>query len=168
MLKQETRNCVSCETGCTTILNVTCFLKGRTPRTTNETQIKMMLSDKDLENEWGAKIVKQSDSSIVIRIFTPPDCYVGKWKLKVTAVCKKKIEGVEQPPTKTYEHPRPIYILFNPWCKGEFYKYLSSYLSISINTFAWFWCKATAEGCYPKRSFNPLSNFLYDLLNVAY
>ncbi|KAL8590514.1 hypothetical protein ACOMHN_010950 [Nucella lapillus] len=91
------------------------FEIGDDPKPSKETRVEFILSDKDEDGKWGAKIVQAGGSSLTIVVFTPPTCLVGKWRFKVSAVKKSGGE------TKVfcYNHKNPIYMLFNPWCKAD-------------------------------------------------
>ncbi|KAL8593103.1 hypothetical protein ACOMHN_018029 [Nucella lapillus] len=76
---------------------------------------EFVLSDKDRPGAWGAKLSKQQDRNIELKVFTPPECAVAKWSLMVD-VLKKKDDRVR---LFRHKHQQPIYILFNPWCKDD-------------------------------------------------
>ena len=68
-------------------------------------------------DKWAAKLVPKSikgnDATIEINI--PADTTIGEWSLSVETITvqdKKKKHY-------RYEHPDYMYILFNPWCKGN-------------------------------------------------
>ena len=88
---------------------------GDRPKPSKGTHVEFILSDKDEPGQWGAKIAQQTGSSVVINVFTPPGCIVGKWKLKVDVVKRKD----NQTSIFRYSHKGAIYMLFNPWCKGD-------------------------------------------------
>lgn len=75
--------------------------------------IELTLSDVDVKKKWGAKLhrTKDGQKTITVRVFTPPTLYVGKWKFSIEIAGKNGIHG--------YDHPQPIYILFNPWCEDD-------------------------------------------------
>lgn len=73
-----------------------------------------MMSDVDKPREWGAKPLGTDDKTLKIRIFTPPNCIVGKWNFKFDTVIKLK----DTCKMFRYQHDHPVYILFNPWCPG--------------------------------------------------
>jgi len=47
----------------------------------------------------------------------PANCCIGKWYVKVNTIST----DVTEPALKEWLYSKPIYILFNPWCKGEDY-----------------------------------------------
>lgn len=85
------------------------------PLSTKGTSVEVTLSDADLPNRWGAKVVDCTSNDLHLKVVTPPACPVGQWRLKVIAV---KQGDQSRTATKVYSHPRQLYILFNPWCKG--------------------------------------------------
>jgi transglutaminase 1 len=91
------------------------FPQGDDPIESKGTQVYFILSAKDEKDQWGAKIVKQEKNTVLISVFTPPSCIVGKWMFSVDVI-KKENEKVT---IFRYNHKDPIYMLFNPWCKGE-------------------------------------------------
>ena len=48
-------------------------------------------------------------------IQSAPNCPVAKWKMKVDTQT-----GTDDDTIQRYTHKQPIYILFNPWCKGMY------------------------------------------------
>ncbi|KAK6174756.1 hypothetical protein SNE40_017973 [Patella caerulea] len=91
------------------------FLAGNEPLPSKQTHVEFVLSDVDLPKQWGAKVVRQDRSTLRVSIFTPPTCYVAKWKFKIDVV--KKAD--QKTAIYRYNHRDPIYILFNPWCKDD-------------------------------------------------
>ena len=75
------------------------------------------MSDADISGEWGAKIDNQADKTLDITVFTPPDCFVGKWDIKVHTVKQRDKKTV----VFKYNHKERFYMLFNPWCRGMFH-----------------------------------------------
>ncbi|XP_069102220.1 protein-glutamine gamma-glutamyltransferase K-like [Argopecten irradians] len=89
---------------------------GSTPQPTKGTLVQVPVSEDSLTKHWGAKVVKRYDYDLQLEVMTPPFCAVGRWNINVRAVKKGADSGSG---TKVYSHPRPIYILFNPWCKDD-------------------------------------------------
>lgn len=92
------------------------IIPGDDPRQTKGTRILLILSDKDVDKEWGAWILNNEEKKLSVRINTPPTCYVGIWKLQVETI--KKVDNKKI--IFEYTHDQDIYVLFNPWCKGLF------------------------------------------------
>ncbi|XP_069102902.1 LOW QUALITY PROTEIN: hemocyte protein-glutamine gamma-glutamyltransferase-like [Argopecten irradians] len=92
------------------------FSTGPTPKPTKGTLAKVPVSEDSGAKQWGAKVTKRSDNDLQLDVMTPPICAVGRWNIKVQAVKKGGDSGSG---TKVYSHPKPIYILFNPWCKDD-------------------------------------------------
>ncbi|XP_076469796.1 hemocyte protein-glutamine gamma-glutamyltransferase-like [Babylonia areolata] len=91
------------------------FEIGENPKASKGTQVEFILSDKDEEGQWGAKVAQQSGKSLTLTVFTPPDCIVGKWRFKVGVVKRSDTQTA----VYRYNHRDPIYMLFNPWCKED-------------------------------------------------
>jgi hypothetical protein len=72
------------------------------------------MSEKDLPRQWGAKLMNKDGDSISVRVYTPPNCQVAKWNLKLDAVLLNN----NQAKPYRYSHPDHFYIIFNPWCTG--------------------------------------------------
>ncbi|ESO95006.1 hypothetical protein LOTGIDRAFT_188829 [Lottia gigantea] len=73
--------------------------------------------------EWGVRIIKTGDEteegkspSVTFGIFIPANCVIGEWKFVI-----KTIIDVEDGKQKSvrYDHPDPIKVLLNPWCKED-------------------------------------------------
>lgn len=80
------------------------------------TLVELILSAKDEPLKWGAKIEANTGNSLTIKVFTPPTLCVGKWKCMVDAI-KKSADTRSK--VDRYHCVEPIYMLFNPWCKGR-------------------------------------------------
>ncbi|XP_060082319.1 protein-glutamine gamma-glutamyltransferase K-like, partial [Ylistrum balloti] len=94
------------------------FATGKFPSITNATKVEIILSKEDMPGKWGAAIKEKNGQTIKLKIFTPPDCYVGKWCFQVRAFSKTPMP--DKPPVcKVYAHSPLLYILFNPWCKDD-------------------------------------------------
>ncbi|WAR12579.1 TGMH-like protein [Mya arenaria] len=91
------------------------FEYGKCPIASKATRVELILSDKDVKNEWGAWIESSKDALTSLRIMTPPKLAIGKWTLKIDVIKREDSNKT----TYRYVHKDPIYILFNPWCKGD-------------------------------------------------
>lgn len=91
------------------------FFTGEKPIPSKGTHVEIVLSHKDVPNEWGAFIKSKSDNSLKVTITTPASIPVGKWMLKIDVV-KSEDNNVN---VFRYEHKDPVYILFNPWCQRK-------------------------------------------------
>lgn len=90
-----------------------CIL-GKSPNPVDGTYVEIVVSDADEPKQWGAKIRDKTANYLTVTIFTPPTLYVGKWGFQVDIL--KSVDGERT--TFRYNSSQPIYILFNPWCKG--------------------------------------------------
>jgi len=104
------------------------IIPGDDPRQTKGTRISLILSDRDVDKEWGAWILKNEDKKLSVRINTPPTCYVGIWKLQVETIKKVDNKNI----IFEYTHDQDIYVLFNPWCKGLFFLLFCAFKTILI------------------------------------
>ncbi|XP_052816758.1 hemocyte protein-glutamine gamma-glutamyltransferase-like [Mya arenaria] len=91
------------------------FEYGKCPIASKATRVELILSDKDVKNEWGAWIESSKDALTSLRIMTPPKLAIGKWTLKIDVIKREDSNKT----TYRYVHKDPIYILFNPWCKDD-------------------------------------------------
>ncbi|KAG8198472.1 hypothetical protein JTE90_022202 [Oedothorax gibbosus] len=67
---------------------------------------------------WQAKLFSESEEkSIVLEVTSTPTAIVGDWILEVDTKLKTDKEG--QGKSLRYTAKRPIYMLFNPWCKQD-------------------------------------------------
>ncbi|WAR12501.1 TGMH-like protein, partial [Mya arenaria] len=62
------------------------FEYGKSPVASKGTRVELILSDKDVTNEWGAWIESSKDALTSLRIMTPPKLVIGKWKLKIDVI----------------------------------------------------------------------------------
>ncbi|GFO37575.1 hemocyte protein-glutamine gamma-glutamyltransferase-like [Plakobranchus ocellatus] len=92
------------------------FEAGENPNSINGTYVEFMLSDRDFPRQWGAKILSDQGTYLIVSVMTPPTLYVGKWDFSVDVVEKDDSSGVD---VYKYEHDDPIYVIFNPWCKED-------------------------------------------------
>ena len=59
-------------------------------------------------DKWGFQMLAGDDpKDIVVQVYIPPDALPAKYELLI-----ETDEGT------AYEQEEPIYVLFNPWCKG--------------------------------------------------
>ncbi|RUS86845.1 hypothetical protein EGW08_005382 [Elysia chlorotica] len=65
--------------------------------------------------EWGARILSQSENSLTVGVYSPPDVIVGEWEYAVRTVKVKdgKDENYE------CEGSEEVIILLNPWCQDD-------------------------------------------------
>lgn len=91
------------------------FDVGKKPMESKGTRVLLVLSDTDKAREWGARILRMNENELTVRIFTPPNCIIGKWLFKFDAILKKG----DQQKIFRYTHENPVYVLFNPWCPDD-------------------------------------------------
>lgn len=82
----------------------------------NETAVAdVVLSDEYKSNYWNAYIKRSYENDVTIGVMTPADVPIGKWRLNIDVI---KLVGESQTMYR-YSIRDPVYILFNPWCKGN-------------------------------------------------
>ena len=61
------------------------------------------------------------NTTLRLKIKSPADTIIGRWKLFVNTFLKKEkdMSDEEKEGIRRYAYPQPVYILFNPWCKGK-------------------------------------------------
>lgn len=70
-----------------------------------------------LSRKWSAQVKVIEDRSVTISVQTAPEAIVGKWLLHIDTKVKDEVTEVMR-----YTHQYPVYLLFNPWCKGTEYR----------------------------------------------
>jgi len=83
----------------------------------NGTKVSYLVSEEDYVGEWGARIRKNEGNKIKMRIYTPANAIVARWKFAFDVVKIKEDKSEEE--LCRYKHPVPFYILFNPWCRED-------------------------------------------------
>lgn len=86
-------------------------LSGDNPMPSQKTEVKFGFVDKWYPEEWGAKMVSRQDNFITLYIHPGCDCLVGVWDFMLETMAFGK-------GSYCFDQFEPIYILFNPWCKG--------------------------------------------------
>ena len=70
------------------------------------------------DNLWLAYITETNQSKVTVAVQAPAAAIVGKYRLAVSLVTKdaqeKDVKCVER-------YPGEFYIIFNPWCDGEYF-----------------------------------------------
>ena len=82
-----------------------------------------------MPRKWSAEVKNVENNIVTLTLQTAPTAFIGKWQLSIVTVLNPKEEehkGHEEEdhekPKKMVEHYRqkdPIYLIFNPWCKGR-------------------------------------------------
>ncbi|XP_069113007.1 hemocyte protein-glutamine gamma-glutamyltransferase-like [Argopecten irradians] len=88
---------------------------GIKPLVSKGTRVELFLSKPDQQGQWGATLKEQKDTTLNLEITSPPSCIIGQWRIKIRTLRKATM----QPAKKVYSHPKPLYVLFNPWCKDD-------------------------------------------------
>ncbi|KAK3745808.1 hypothetical protein RRG08_030681 [Elysia crispata] len=100
------------------------FTLGDEPNTRKGTYAEMKLEEgKDTSymtgdtesKEWGARILSQSDNTLTVGVYSPPDAIIGEWEYAVRTV---KVKGGKD---ENYEceGSEEVIILLNPWCQDD-------------------------------------------------
>ena len=66
--------------------------------------------------------MQTNQESVRLQITSPADAVVGRCHFFVET--KTSVPGVEIETDFRYQHPEEIIMLFNPWCKGEYFKHV--------------------------------------------
>ena len=71
-------------------------------------------ADSDAFGDWSAEIRELTGREVEVSVETTADCIVGEWKMAIDVRAKDGRDSAK------YTHKKPVYVLFNPWCKSEF------------------------------------------------
>ncbi|XP_021358243.1 protein-glutamine gamma-glutamyltransferase K-like [Mizuhopecten yessoensis] len=92
------------------------FKTGPTPRPGKGSHVQCILSSKSSQQDWTAVIAsRQGQNALKVSIFPPANCIVASWRLVLESI----VERSGRPKAYKYIHPKPVHILFNPWCKDD-------------------------------------------------
>lgn len=89
------------------------FLIGEDPLPSQKSDIRFGLTDKWYPEEWGAKLMTQKGNRITVYIHPGCDAVIGEYDF-LLEIDTKGSKG-----NYVYDHPDPVYLLFNPWCKSD-------------------------------------------------
>ena len=92
-----------------------CIITGQRPSPSRGTHVEIIPASKLEPKRWGAYVLAQNGNILKLHVMTPPTCAVGRWELKIDVIEKGETSTI----TYRYNDKGRIYILFNPWCKGE-------------------------------------------------
>ena len=62
---------------------------------------------------WSAEITEAKRTKLCVKISSPPDCLIGRYKMFVST----KVGGIHD---FRFSLEDRIFVLFNPWCKGTY------------------------------------------------
>ncbi|RUS86844.1 hypothetical protein EGW08_005381 [Elysia chlorotica] len=81
----------------------------------SNTTTTSLLPQTNHPREWGARILSQSENSLTVGVYSPPDVIVGEWEYAVRTIKVKdgKDENYE------CEGSEEVIILLNPWCQDD-------------------------------------------------
>ncbi|XP_034948922.1 annulin-like [Chelonus insularis] len=72
-------------------------------------------TDEELpEKHWSATLLERKENSALIKIYSPADAIIGKWKIEIDAKSKTNPDLSHH-----YNLKHLIYLLFNPWSKDD-------------------------------------------------
>ncbi|CAI9723145.1 hemocyte protein-glutamine gamma-glutamyltransferase-like isoform X1 [Octopus vulgaris] len=87
------------------------FAFGERPKLVKGSLVRLELTDTFKEGQWAAVLKNSKDSEITVEVHTPPNNYVGVWRMRVNIkIDEKKI---------VYTEPYEFYMLFNPFHKRD-------------------------------------------------
>lgn len=90
--------------------------KGPLPLVSKGTHIIIPLVEELQDLCWEAKVVEQNANRVNLSINSLPNAVIGKYKLTVST------QSTESGPVNMHDPEKDVYMLFNPWCKGEICK----------------------------------------------
>lgn len=90
--------------------------------------IRLRLDKKLRPRQWSAVLIAcdTENKSVDLYVQTACDSVIGKWSLRVLTSCKSVqpisngIDSIMPDRIFDYLHDKSVYVLFNPWSKGEF------------------------------------------------
>ncbi|KAJ8303153.1 hypothetical protein KUTeg_019549, partial [Tegillarca granosa] len=92
------------------------FKTGPDPKPGRGTHVQCAIADSIIPGEWCAILKSRpSREEAVVTVYTPANCVVSDWNLTVESI----ITHCGRHMAFKYNHPNPIYVLFNPWCKED-------------------------------------------------
>ncbi|XP_036359031.1 protein-glutamine gamma-glutamyltransferase K [Octopus sinensis] len=87
------------------------FAFGERPKLVKGSLVRLELTDTFKDGQWAAVLKNSKDSEITVEVHTPPNNYVGVWRMRVNIkIDEKKI---------VYTEPYEFYMLFNPFHKRD-------------------------------------------------
>jgi len=87
---------------------------GKAPKETDGTKIVLPLYGKPRSKTWSVEVKDQDGKQVTFKVKSSPKCCVGRWNVRVNSLNRND----QEPALKEWNYPKPIYMLFNPWCKG--------------------------------------------------
>ncbi|CAH0603030.1 unnamed protein product [Chrysodeixis includens] len=84
-------------------------INNRTQPEEYSASVPLLRSGPQSAGAWSATYVRQENSYLTVSVTAGADCMVARWRLDVVT----RLNGSR---SLSYKCPRPIYILFNPWC----------------------------------------------------
>ncbi|KAH9361876.1 hypothetical protein HPB48_003715 [Haemaphysalis longicornis] len=66
-------------------------------------------------SSWNAVVLSSRDTFLDVEITPPPNVIVGDWIMDIDSKSRSENDNTGF----RYTHKDPIYILFNPWCRGD-------------------------------------------------
>ena len=81
-------------------------------------------------SRWDARTHRIDGNIVTVQVHIPANVAVGVWRLRVST----KQNGSRL--IKSFDSRERIYVLFNAWCKGKFYKLLTLLLAVACTAIA--------------------------------
>ena len=89
---------------------------GKKPQHSKNTLVKVRIVSKLTASQWGAVIDGVEGRVVRMRVMPSSEAIVGRYDVYVELMKRDAAGGLRG--HKHAKHPRPLYIIFNAWCKG--------------------------------------------------
>ena len=96
-------------------------IKGDNPRISKNTSIRLNPKKGLKKGHWSAGLKVTEVKQVEVEVLTSSDSIIGKWRLTVKTSCTTADRETKM--ILKYQHKEPVYLLFNPWCKGKITKF---------------------------------------------
>ncbi|KAL3860580.1 hypothetical protein ACJMK2_010682 [Sinanodonta woodiana] len=94
------------------------FQTGENPKPGNNTSVVFEIGGRETAHGWRVELYSHDGNDTTVWIQIPPTCIVSDWWFSVEASIADAQFG-SRINSLVYDHPEPMYVLFNPWCKDD-------------------------------------------------